>query len=137
MAEHLTPERVAEIGNRADRRMEKCRRRGQASLADVECTKNEVHELAEEIDRLRAELEQVSSEIARFGIHGAAVPAAKALVKRADELVTADAALKRERDEHRAAAEKAEAKLRKIEYGCETPESHNYGCPCEPKGGAR
>jgi hypothetical protein len=38
-----------------------------------------------------------------------------------------------ERDEHRAAAERAEAKLRKIEYGCETPESHNYGCPCETK----
>lgn len=36
-----------------------------------------------------------------------------------------------ERDEHRAAAERAEAKLRKIEHGCETPESHNYGCPCE------
>ncbi|MFF8829271.1 hypothetical protein [Streptomyces sp. NPDC015131] len=42
-----------------------------------------------------------------------------------------------ERDEHRAAAEAAEAKLRKIEHGCETPESHNYGCPCETEGGAR
>ncbi|WP_327712388.1 hypothetical protein OG912_32215 [Streptomyces sp. NBC_00464] len=37
----------------------------------------------------------------------------------------------KERDEHREAAEVAEAKLRKIEHGCETPESHNYGCPCD------
>ncbi|MFE7399601.1 hypothetical protein [Streptomyces sp. NPDC057557] len=39
--------------------------------------------------------------------------------------------LEQERDDHRAAAERAEDKLRKIEYGCETPESHLYGCPCE------
>ena len=45
--------RATKIRERADRRMEKCRRRGQASLADLECTKNEVHELAAEIDRLR------------------------------------------------------------------------------------
>lgn len=56
MSEPLTPERVTEIRERADRRMEKCRRRGQASLVDVECTKNEVHDLAAELDRLRAEL---------------------------------------------------------------------------------
>jgi hypothetical protein len=41
-----------------------------------------------------------------------------------------------ERDDHRAAAERVEAKLRKIEHGCETPESHLYGCPCEQAGGA-
>ena len=41
-----------------------------------------------------------------------------------------------ERDEHRAAAEALAAKLRKIEHGCETPESHLYGCPCETAGGA-
>lgn len=29
-----------------------------------------------------------------------------------------------------------EAKLRKIEHGCETPESHLYGCPCQRTGGA-
>lgn len=40
-------------------------------------------------------------------------------------------------DEFRAAAEAAEAKLRKIEHGCETPESHLYGCPCDTEGGAR
>lgn len=36
-----------------------------------------------------------------------------------------------ERDYHQAAAERAEAKLRKLEHGCETPESHAYGCPCD------
>lgn len=41
-----------------------------------------------------SELGQVSAEIARFGIYGAAVPAAKALVKRADELVTENASLR-------------------------------------------
>jgi hypothetical protein len=30
----------------------------------------------------------------------------------------------------------AEAKFRKIQYGCETPESHLYGCPCGQTGGA-
>ncbi|MFF9118356.1 hypothetical protein ACF09Y_22600 [Streptomyces massasporeus] len=40
------------------------------------------------------ELKQVSQEIARFGIYGAAVPATKALVKRADELVTENAELR-------------------------------------------
>lgn len=39
------------------------------------------------------ELKQVSAEIARFGIYGAAVPATKALVKRADQLVTENAEL--------------------------------------------
>ena len=38
--------------------------------------------------------EQVSAEIARFGIFGAALPAVKALVKRADELVTENAGLR-------------------------------------------
>jgi hypothetical protein len=28
---------------------------------------------------------------------------------------------------------KADAIERKVKYGCETPESHNYGCPCETK----
>ncbi|BBC30068.1 hypothetical protein SGFS_013620 [Streptomyces graminofaciens] len=42
----------------------------------------------------RSELEQVSEEIARFGIYGAALPAARALVKRADELVTENAQLR-------------------------------------------
>ncbi|MFJ6237952.1 hypothetical protein ACIQH0_28180 [Streptomyces griseus] len=45
-------------------------------------------------------------------------------------VVVAARALKDERDEYHKAAEEADAKLRKIEYGCETPESHNYGCPC-------
>jgi hypothetical protein len=39
-------------------------------------------------------LEQVAAEIARFGIYGAAVPATKALVKRADELVTENGSLR-------------------------------------------
>lgn len=39
-------------------------------------------------------LVQVVAEIARFGIYGAAVPATKALVKRADELVTENAVLR-------------------------------------------
>jgi hypothetical protein len=39
-------------------------------------------------------LGQVVAEIERFGIYGAAVPAAKALVKRAGELVTENAALR-------------------------------------------
>ncbi|WP_141746125.1 hypothetical protein [Streptomyces sp. EN16] len=38
--------------------------------------------------------------------------------------------MERERDEHRKTAEEAEAKFRKQEHGCETPESHAYGCPC-------
>jgi hypothetical protein len=41
-----------------------------------------------------SELKQVAAEIARFGIYGAAVPATKALVKRADELVTENASLR-------------------------------------------
>jgi hypothetical protein len=41
-----------------------------------------------------------------------------------------------ERDGHRAAAEAAEAKLRKIEHGCETPESHGCGCACETQAAA-
>ncbi|MFD4475930.1 hypothetical protein ACFWPU_07425 [Streptomyces sp. NPDC058471] len=40
-------------------------------------------------------------------------------------------------EQHHTAAEAAETKLRKIEHGCETPESHLYGCPCEQDGGAR
>lgn len=47
-----------------------------------------------EIERLRAERAEVGNEIARFGIYGAALPAAKALVKRADELVTENAELR-------------------------------------------
>ncbi|MFJ3588594.1 hypothetical protein ACIQUY_04800 [Streptomyces sp. NPDC090231] len=39
--------------------------------------------------------------------------------------------MEQERNVERAAAERAEAKLRKIEHGCETPESHRYGCPCD------
>lgn len=52
--------------------------------------------LQAEIDRLRAELAQVSSEIVRFGIYGAPVPAVEALVKRADELVTENTDLRTE-----------------------------------------
>lgn len=44
----------------------------------------------------RSELQQISDEIARFGIYGTAVPATKALVKRADELVTENARLREE-----------------------------------------
>jgi hypothetical protein len=29
---------------------------------------------------------------------------------------------------------RADALARKAEYGCEKPESHNRGCPCETKG---
>ena len=47
-----------------------------------------------EIQRQQAELGQVAAEIARFGIYGAALPATKALVKRADELVTEKAELR-------------------------------------------
>ncbi|WP_032794543.1 hypothetical protein [Streptomyces sp. W007] len=46
-------------------------------------------------------------------------------------VVSAAQLLRDERDEHRKAAEEAEAKLRKQEHGCETPESHAYGCPCD------
>ena len=63
MNEPLTPERAAEIRDRADRRMEKCRRRGQVSLADLECAKNEVHDLADEIDRLRAERDRYAHQL--------------------------------------------------------------------------
>lgn len=51
MTQPLTPEREAEI--RADELMEKCRSGGRASLADVEWLKNDVHDLAAEVDRLR------------------------------------------------------------------------------------
>lgn len=48
-----------------------------------------------------------------------------------EELHAYAARIERERDEHRKAADEAEAKLRKQEHGCETPESHTYGCPCD------
>lgn len=69
MPEPLTPERVADIRERAERRLEKCRRRGQASLADLECTKNEVHELAAEIDRLRVELDNYKDHLGHLERH--------------------------------------------------------------------
>lgn len=50
--------------------------------------------LLDEVTRLRAERAAIGDEVARFGIYGAALPATKALVKRADELVTENAGLR-------------------------------------------
>ncbi|MFE2967494.1 hypothetical protein ACFXKC_28250 [Streptomyces sp. NPDC059340] len=49
---------------------------------------------AAELERLRAERAEIGNEVARFGIYGAALPATKALVKRADELVTENTTLR-------------------------------------------
>jgi hypothetical protein len=84
-----------------------------------------------------AELEQVSAEIARFGIYGAAVPATKALVKRADELVTEKATLlaeverlKAELAEQTRYAAALEADLCTCEPLCESGEYlHAADCP--------
>ncbi|MFE2712322.1 hypothetical protein ACFXKI_10095 [Streptomyces mirabilis] len=51
-------------------------------------------ETSAELVRLRAERAEVGNEVARFGIYGAALPATKALVRRADELVTENAQLR-------------------------------------------
>lgn len=50
--------------------------------------------LLNEVARLRAVRAAVGDEVARFGIYGAALPATKALVKRADELVTENGRLR-------------------------------------------
>jgi hypothetical protein len=55
----------SEIAARADRRMEKCRKRGRVSLADLEFTKNEVHDLAAELDSLRARAAELEQELAQ------------------------------------------------------------------------
>lgn len=47
-----------------------------------------------EVERLRAERAAIGNEVARFGIYGAALPATRALVKRADALVTENAELR-------------------------------------------
>jgi hypothetical protein len=50
--------------------------------------------LLDEVVRLRAVRAAIGDEVARFGIYGAALPATKALVKRADELVTENGQLR-------------------------------------------
>ena len=102
MSENLTP-RAAEI------RLAQYGERGKP----YECgNEKALYEIAL---ALKAELTQWHATYGRD-----ALPGALARLERAET----------ERDQYRAAAESAEAKLRKIEHGCETPESHNYGCAC-------
>ncbi|HSC28951.1 MAG TPA: hypothetical protein VLD67_16870 [Vicinamibacterales bacterium] len=75
--------------------------------------------------------EQVSAEIARFGIYGGAVAATKALVKRADELVTENgqlrarvAELEAERHTTNEALDDAVQELRRRETGPALPWAH-------------
>lgn len=120
-----------------------------------------VTELLAALDRVRAERDQYATEL--DGIHLAAWEAQlkrerdqyraerDAYCDRVDTLTAVAQGNKRhvqlmyadlqkaqaERDQYRAAAERAEAKLRKIQHGCETPESHLYGCPCTVRPGSR
>lgn len=58
----MSGEQLAETAARADRRMEKCRRRQSASLVDVEFLKNDVHDLVAEVERLAAEVDKAQRQ---------------------------------------------------------------------------
>lgn len=95
-------------------------------------------ELLGEIDRLRAERAAIGDEVARFGICGAALPATKALVKRADELVTENGQLRARVAELEAELAVANgvlddaAQARRDGAACPCPSvdrTHQVGCP--------
>ncbi|MWA08839.1 hypothetical protein [Streptomyces sp. BA2] len=69
MSARLSPQREAETVAGADALMAKCRRRGQASLADVEWLKNDVHDLAAELAAVRAERDEVRTELGKYADH--------------------------------------------------------------------
>lgn len=83
----------------------------------------------DEVERLRMVRAEIGDEIARFGIYGAALPATKALVKRADELVTENAQLRA-----RIAELEAERHSTNEGNGCSCPPvdcPHQVGCPLD------
>lgn len=135
MSEPLTPEYEAEI------------REHVATMSNYSLGNLFARDLLAEIDRIRAErdawhdwadsLAYKVAPVEVLGRHGeeGRFPWSDALdlitpAAEVEQLRARVAELEHERDEHRAAAERAEAKLRKIEHGCETPESHLYGCTC-------
>lgn len=86
----MTPETAAEL-EKARLRVDEVERKYTFDTAEL---KRQLDSARVDGQRLRAERAEVGNEIARFGIYGAALPAAKALVKRADELVTENAQLR-------------------------------------------
>ncbi|MFB8071115.1 hypothetical protein [Streptomyces californicus] len=94
-------------------------------VAAARALKEERDELAAKhattVDLLRVEHERANAAIERE----------EAADEAATEIGQHARRVERERDKYRKAAEEADDKLRKIEHGCETPESHNYGCPCD------
>lgn len=96
----------------------------------------------DEVERLRMVRAEIGDEIARFGIYGAALPATKALVKRADELVTENAQMRAriaelEAERHstnEALSDAAEALRARQGDDCSCPpvdRPHQVGCPLD------
>lgn len=96
--------------------------------------------LLDEVTRLRAERAAIGDEVARFGIFGAALPATRALVKRADELVTENAGLRARvaalLDERRSTNEALDDVVQELRarQSClcppaDQPGPHQLGCP--------
>lgn len=73
MTARLSPQRETETVAGADELLAKCRRRGRASLADVEWLKNDVHDLAVELAAVRAERDEVTKRAIR-AIHALKSP---------------------------------------------------------------
>lgn len=114
-----------------------------SAYADAERVHPEHRELFRKLQRVAldtvyaeneraGEARQVVADVARvFGTDIDAGPGHRWDEDHMRRVVAGSEALRDERDEHRTAAEQAETKLRKLEHGCETPESHDYGCPCD------
>jgi hypothetical protein len=95
--------RVAETTARAERRMEKCRKRDRADLVDLEFMKNDVLNLAAELAAVRAELDRRTEHLAFLERN--TLPELRRTIQHHED------GKKRWRDR----AEKAEARVRELE----------------------
>lgn len=136
----MTPETAAEL-EKARLRVDEVERKYTFDTAEL---KRQLESARVDGQRLRAERAEVGNEIARFGIYGAALPAAKALVKRADELVTENAQLRArvagleaERHSTNEALDDAVQELRRRQTDaapkcrCDEPNADPYACEAE------
>lgn len=93
-------------------------------------THEDVPELLAELDRTRAVNADLYDRLDR------AARGWRETQREVERLEDERDELKRERDAFRTELETQDAARRKAKHGCETPESHLYGCPCDTKGGA-